>query len=146
MPKSIFGSFFCNVFFERILASILDGFFEARTFKNQQKPLFFQWFLLIFIKSTFAKKYRKILNFGFIFGGHNGENLVKNGMRKYCFFQHQIFSIFFRIFAKFVRFGGIWGFKKLKKIAKNRVRAAFGIHLKLKAISEAIFEGFGLDF
>ena len=27
-----------------------------------------------------------------------------------------------------------------KKIAKNRVQAAFGIHLKLKAISEAIFE------
>ena len=30
---------------------------------------------------------RKILNFGFIFGGQNGENLVKNGMRKHCFFQ-----------------------------------------------------------
>ena len=123
MPKSIFGSFFCNVFFERILASILDGFFEARTFKNQQKPLFFQWFLLIFIKSTFAKKYRKILNFGFIFGGRNGEDLVKNGMRKCCFFQHQIFSIFFRIFAKFVRFGEGLG---LQKIEKNRKKSCSG--------------------
>ena len=86
------------------------------------------------------------MNFGFIFVGQNGENLMKNGMRKYCFFQHQIFSIFFRIFAKFVRFGEGLGLQKIEKIAKNGVQAAFGIHLKLKALSQAIFEGFWLDF
>ena len=134
--------FFCNVFFERILASILDGFFEARTFKNQQKPLFFQWFLLIFIKSTFAKKYRKILNFGFIFGGRNDKNLMNNAIRKIFFFNIKISAVFSGFFQNLFDFGRVWGFKKLKKIAKNRVQAAFGIHLKLKAISEAMFEGF----
>ena len=34
-PKSIFARCFCNVFFEGVLALILDGFLEARTPKNQ---------------------------------------------------------------------------------------------------------------
>ena len=69
---------------------------------------------------------------------------------KILFFSTSNFQHFFSDFCKIC---SIWGgsgasknLKKLKKIAKNRVRAAFGIHLKLKAISEAIFEGFWLDF
>ena len=118
-----FWIIFCDVSFECVLASIFRRFLGSPTLENQQKPLFFQWFLLIFIKLTFAKKYRKILNFGFIFGGRNGENLVKNGMRKYCFVQHQILSIFFRIFAKIVRFGEGLG---LQKIAKNHKKSCSG--------------------
>ena len=34
-PKSIFAKCFCHVFFEGVLASILDGFLEARNLKNQ---------------------------------------------------------------------------------------------------------------
>ena len=33
--KSIVARCFCNVFFEGVFASILDGFFEARHLKNQ---------------------------------------------------------------------------------------------------------------
>ena len=55
-PKSSFGRFFFDVFFECVSASIFCGIWEARTLKNQQKPLFFLWFLLIFKKSTFSKK------------------------------------------------------------------------------------------
>ena len=71
----------------------------------------------------FANKYRNMWNLGFIFGGQNGENLMKNGMRKYCFFQHQILKIVFRILAKSVRFGEGLG---LQKIEKNRKKSCSG--------------------
>ena len=37
-PKSIFGRFFFDVFFECVLASILGGFLEARNLKNSNFP------------------------------------------------------------------------------------------------------------
>ena len=33
-PKSIFGTFFFDAFFERVSASIFNGFWEGRTMKN----------------------------------------------------------------------------------------------------------------
>ena len=62
------------------------------------------------------------------------------------FFNIKFSAFVFGFLQNLFDLGRVWGFKKLKKIAKNRVQAAFGIHLKLKAISEAIFEGFWLDF
>ena len=35
---------------------IFGGFLEARTLKNHEKPSFFRWFLVLFIKSKFSKK------------------------------------------------------------------------------------------
>ena len=55
-PKSIFGSFFFDFFWDCVLASILGGFLEARNLKNHEKQLFFQWFLLIFRKLAVSKK------------------------------------------------------------------------------------------
>ena len=86
MPKSISGMFFSGAFFERVLASILDGFLEPRNLKNQEKPLFFQWFLLIFTKSTFSKKKRKKFDFGSVFGGQNDEKSRKKGVENNVFF------------------------------------------------------------
>ena len=54
--KINFRVIFFDVFFECVFASILNGFLEARNLKNHEKPLFFQWFLLIFTKSRFSKK------------------------------------------------------------------------------------------
>ena len=38
-PKSIFGTFFFDAFFECVLASILERILEARTLKNRDFPL-----------------------------------------------------------------------------------------------------------
>ena len=51
-----FQPIFFDVFFECVFASILDRFLEARNLKNHEKPLFFLWFLLIFIKSICSEK------------------------------------------------------------------------------------------
>ena len=51
-----FSEVFFDIFFECVFASILDRFLEARNLKNHEKPLFFLWFLLIFIKSICSEK------------------------------------------------------------------------------------------
>ena len=38
-PKSIFGTFFFDAFFECVLASILERILEARTLKNRDFPI-----------------------------------------------------------------------------------------------------------
>ena len=94
-PKSISGSFFSDAFFERVLASILGGFLEPRNVTNQQKPLFFQWFLLIFTKSTFSKQVRKNVDLGVVFGSQN----PKKSMWKNNTFLEAIFDRFFVVWA-----------------------------------------------
>ena len=54
--KIDFFRLFFDVFFECVSASILNGFLGARNPKNQEKPLFFKWFLLIFEKLALSKK------------------------------------------------------------------------------------------
>ena len=56
MPKPIFWRLLFDVFFECVFAWIFGCFLEARNLKNHEKPLVFQWFLLVFTKSTFTKK------------------------------------------------------------------------------------------
>ena len=83
--KIDFWIIFCDVFFECVLASIFRRFLGTPTLKNQQKPLFFQWFLLIFRKSTSSKQMRKNLDFGNVCGGQNHEKSRKNGVESHVF-------------------------------------------------------------
>ena len=88
MPKPIFWRLLFDVFFECVFAWIFGCFLEARNLKNHKKTLVFQWFLLIFRKSQFAKKYRKNVDFGVVFGGQNHEKSRKNGVENHVFFWH----------------------------------------------------------
>ena len=84
--KSILERFFFEVFCERLLASILVGFLEARTLKNHQKPLVFQWFSLIFAKSSFSQNISKNVDLGFIFGSQKEEKSIKMVFKSMSFF------------------------------------------------------------
>ena len=72
--KIDFGSFFCHGFSDRVLASILNGFLEARNLKNH---CFSLGKSMIFIKSTLSKKYRKMAHLGFVFGCQNRRKIDK---------------------------------------------------------------------
>ena len=80
-----FSEVLFNIFFECVFALILDGFLEARNLKNHEKPLVFQWFLLIFRKSTSPKQMRKNLDFGNVCEGQNDEKSKKNGVESHVF-------------------------------------------------------------
>ena len=125
MPKSIFRRFFFDAFFERVLTSILGGFSEPRNLTNQQKPLFFQWFLLIFTKSTFLKNVQKNMDFGSIFGGQNNEKTWKHSVEKHVFFELGILCVFFRIFAILARFWTLPGHPKIDKKSKKSCLGRF---------------------
>ena len=77
---------------------------------------------MIFTKSTFAKKVRKNLDFGIVFGGQNGEKSRKNGVEKRVFFQLRFFGVFLRNFAILARF---WESPSLQKIEKNQKKSSF---------------------
>ena len=89
-----FPGIFFDVFFECVVALILHCFFEAQNLKNHEKPLFFQWFLLIFHKiAIFEKITKKLwednyeiallsLNTKFVQGLKNG-SLPKNIFQEY---------------------------------------------------------------
>ena len=102
--KIDFWIIFCDVFFECVLASIFRRFLGTPTLKNQQKPLFFQWFLLICRKSTSSKQMRKTLDFGNVCGGQNHEKSRKNGVESHAFSWHRFFIAFFRFFTILPRF------------------------------------------
>ena len=83
-PNQVFRRFFRDAFFDRVLASVLRGFLEARNLKNH---CFLLEKSMIFIKSTLSKKYRKIVNLGFGFGRQNMENSIKQGIENHIFFR-----------------------------------------------------------
>ena len=64
---------------------------------------------MIFAKSTFSIKIRKMLDFGSIFGGPNDENSIENRLQKCVVFQYRILRFFSSISAPF------WGPKIVKK-------------------------------
>ena len=127
--KIDFWIIFCDVFFECVLASIFRRFLGTPTLKNQQKPLFFQWFLWIFTKSTFSKHIRKYGDAGFVFGSQNDEKARTNYVEKRFFFKHRFSIAFFRIVAFWGRF---WEAQDPPKIVKNRFRGAFGVRSRIQ--------------
>ena len=56
---------------------------------------------MIFAKSTFSIKMRKMLDFGSIFGGPNDENSIENRLQKCVVFQYRILKVFSSILAPF---------------------------------------------
>ena len=56
---------------------------------------------MIFAKSTFSIKIRKMLDFGSIFGGPNDENSIENRLQKCAVFQYRILRFFSSILAPF---------------------------------------------
>ena len=56
---------------------------------------------MIFAKSTFSIKIRKMLDFGSIFGGPNDENSIKNCLQKCVVFQYRILMFLSSILAPF---------------------------------------------
>ena len=83
MPNVICRRFFGDTFFDRVLASILHGFLEARNLKNH---CFSLGKSMIFVKSTLSKRYRKIVHLGFVFGRQNVEKSTKQGIENRAFF------------------------------------------------------------
>ena len=118
-----FWIIFCDVFFECVLASIFRRFLGTPTLKNQQKPLFFQWFLWIFTKSTFSKHIRKYGDAGFVFGSQNDEKARTNYVEKCFLFWHRFSIAFFRIVAFWGRF---WEAQDPPKIINNRKKSIPG--------------------
>ena len=124
-----FSCFLSVFFFERALASMLGGFLEPGNETNQQKPLFFQWFLLIFTKSTFSKTYAKKAQFWLHFGRPQPLKIDKKSSLKLMCFSTQMFLCVFQFFSDF---GLIWEapgapqmVKKILKTLSGRVWSAF---------------------
>ena len=82
--KIEFGSFFCNAFFDCVLASTLRGLLEAPNLKNH---CFSSEKSMIFIKSTLSKKYRKIVDLGFVFGCQNVAKSIKQDVENRIFLE-----------------------------------------------------------
>ena len=56
---------------------------------------------MIFAKSTFSIKIRKMLDFGSIFGGPNDENSIENRLQKCVVFQYRVLRVFSSMLAPF---------------------------------------------
>ena len=83
MLKLVLGELFCDVFFDRVLTSILGRFLEA------PKPEIIDFSyrkITNFTKSTFSRKVSKNVDFGVVFGGQNDEKSRKNDVEKHVFF------------------------------------------------------------
>ena len=80
---------------------------------------------MIFTKLPFAKKHRKCLDFGIVFGGQNGENSKKMELKNMWFFNFDFFNFFFDFLRFWLDFGRPRALQKLKKIRKNRFVLAF---------------------
>ena len=112
-PKSIFGRFFCDAFFECVLASIFLRFFRFFLYPNLDFCAHSQCFVTIYTKSTFSKKMRKNIDFGVVFGGQNHEKSRKYDVEKHVFFGHRFLHVFLRILAILAPF---WEARALPKI------------------------------
>ena len=56
---------------------------------------------MIFAKSTFSIKIRKMLSLGSVFGGPNDETSIENRLQKCAVFQYRILKVFSSILAPF---------------------------------------------
>ena len=83
-PNLVFRRFFGDVFFNRVLVSILHGFLEARNLKNH---CFSIGKSMIFIKLTLSEKYRKIVNLGFVFGRETVEKSINKALKTMPFLE-----------------------------------------------------------
>ena len=69
-----------------ISASIFCRFFVIFLRPNLDSCAHSQCFVRISTKSTFGKNYQKIIDFGFILGGQNGEKSRKSDVEKHVVF------------------------------------------------------------
>ena len=93
MPKSMFEAHFFPCFFRmRLRIDVGSIFWGSEPWKSSSR-------LdgnTIFAKSTFSKKVRKNIDFGFIFGSQTEENSIKNRFEKCVFFLHRFLCVFWR--------------------------------------------------
>ena len=108
-PNSIFEAFSSMLFFIAFEHPILVDFLRLPTRK----------IVIIFTKSAFSIKVRKLLVFAFVFGSQNEENQFKMWIKKRVVLKHRIWRVFSRIL------GAFWSPKIIKKsqiFEKNDVR------------------------
>ena len=60
------------------------------------------------------------MDFGFIFGGRNGEKLRKNCVEKHAFFGYRFFIVFLRFLAILLGFWEAPGPQKIEKMRKKQ--------------------------
>ena len=103
-----------------------------------------------FRKIGVFEKIAKIMDFGSIFGGWNGEKSTKNDVRIHAFFGYRFFGDVLRFLAIFVGFWEAPGPQKFEKNWKNRVLDAFGTRIgfliDFGTDFGAIWDGFWVDF
>ena len=106
---------------------------------------------MIFMKSTFLEKYRKIVHLGFVFGSQNVEKSINQGVETHTFFNFDFEAFFFGFFlAILARFWEALGLQKIAKNRKNsrpgRVWNAFWISARIWDRFWSDFKKFGMDF
>ena len=100
-PKSIFGRFFFDVFFECVLASILGGFLKAQDLKINDFPI---GKLQISQNRRFRKKYEKTWILESFSEAKTAKHREKMVLKNVCFFNIDFFAFllrFLRILARF---------------------------------------------
>ena len=90
-PTSIFGNSFFEAFFECVLVSILDRFWEARNLKNsnftKEKQRFSQ-------NRRFRKSNEKDSILDSFLDGKMAKNQKQVVLKNVCFFDFDVFSLF----------------------------------------------------
>ena len=97
------------------------------------------------------------MDFGFIFGGRNGEKARKNCVEKHAFFGYRFFNVFLRFLVILLGFWEALGPQKIEKSQKKSENIDFPTRLVLKEGSgtvlgrfwedfERVLDGFGWDF
>ena len=88
----------------------------------------------------FSKNIQKIVDLGSIFGGQNGEKSCKHDVEKHAFFERQILSVLFRIFAIWAPFWHVLGPPKIDKKSKKSCSGCLWNAFK---IFDCFWNGFG---
>ena len=112
-PKSIFGRFFFDVFFECVSASIFNGFWEARNLKNSNFASTGARFLQ---NRRFRKSIEQISILESLSGAKTMKNREKKVLKTMCFFDIDFSSFFFDFSRFWLDFGKP---RRLKKSIKN---------------------------
>ena len=125
-PKSIFGHFFFDAFFECVSASILYRFWEARNLKNSNFPMEKQRFSQ---NRRFRKKCERISILELFSEAKTTKNREKIVLKNMYFFEFHFLAFFFDFWRFWLDFGRPRDVQKLAKNRKNRVRDGFGTRL-----------------